>query len=187
MFCPKCGSKNKDEIKFCTRCGTNLAIVSDALNGKLASIDQHEKRRVKLMKEYYDGRTSAVLGVPFLLIGAATLSFLMAKDLMDKFGAIGLVGLGCMIYGAIALVAGIGMWVQSSSEMKALGYQMPPRPLARPQQEQLAAPPAAFTDTVKVYATDPITAPASVTEQTTRNLEEGAYPQTVGPQSQNTQ
>jgi hypothetical protein len=32
MYCPNCGSNNQAEIKFCTRCGTNLGVVSEVLS-----------------------------------------------------------------------------------------------------------------------------------------------------------
>lgn len=35
MYCPKCGTKNPDNGKFCRKCGTDLNVVSDALTGKL--------------------------------------------------------------------------------------------------------------------------------------------------------
>jgi hypothetical protein len=31
MFCPKCGSTQSDELKFCKACGANLGVVRDAL------------------------------------------------------------------------------------------------------------------------------------------------------------
>ncbi len=34
MFCPKCGTQNPENGKFCRSCGTDLASVSDALTGK---------------------------------------------------------------------------------------------------------------------------------------------------------
>ena len=33
MFCPNCGRDNTIERKFCASCGTNLAVVSQALSG----------------------------------------------------------------------------------------------------------------------------------------------------------
>lgn len=36
MFCPKCGTQNPDNGKFCRQCGTDLATVSDALIGKIS-------------------------------------------------------------------------------------------------------------------------------------------------------
>lgn len=35
MFCPKCGTQNPDNGKFCRSCGTDLKTVSDVLSGKL--------------------------------------------------------------------------------------------------------------------------------------------------------
>jgi hypothetical protein len=35
MFCPKCGSNQGEGKKFCTGCGTNLLVVSQALTGQL--------------------------------------------------------------------------------------------------------------------------------------------------------
>jgi hypothetical protein len=32
MFCPKCGSTQSDELKFCKACGANLGVVRDALH-----------------------------------------------------------------------------------------------------------------------------------------------------------
>jgi rRNA maturation endonuclease Nob1 len=37
MFCPKCGTKNPDNGKFCRSCGTDINVVSAALTGKLDS------------------------------------------------------------------------------------------------------------------------------------------------------
>ncbi len=37
MFCPKCGTKNPENGKFCRSCGTDLSPVSDALAGKSSS------------------------------------------------------------------------------------------------------------------------------------------------------
>ncbi len=40
MFCPKCGIQNSETGKFCRNCGTDLAVVSDALTGKPSSNNQ---------------------------------------------------------------------------------------------------------------------------------------------------
>ena len=33
MFCPTCGRDNRNELKFCASCGTNLEVVSQVLSG----------------------------------------------------------------------------------------------------------------------------------------------------------
>ncbi len=41
MFCPKCGSNQSEGRRFCTICGTNLLIVSQALTGQIPQSNQH--------------------------------------------------------------------------------------------------------------------------------------------------
>jgi hypothetical protein len=85
-----------------------------------------------------------------------------------------LFALGSLIYGAICLIWGIGHWMESSSEMKAIDLTGQIQPLQSAAQPplQLEAQPAALAN---VKPTDPITAPASVTENTTRQLDERGY------------
>ncbi len=40
MFCPKCGIQNLETGKFCRSCGTDLAVISDALMGKSSGNNQ---------------------------------------------------------------------------------------------------------------------------------------------------
>jgi hypothetical protein len=173
MYCPGCGSKNQDDIRFCTRCGANLALVSEVMSGKLTSDSAVDKRKVELLKDYFNGRRSTLLGSVFLILGLLIMTPLMATKLIDEIPVLGLFALGCMIYGAICLVWGLGRWVDSSSEMKAMEIAVPQR-LPNMYREQLGPAPVENAITVaKSYSTDPI-APVSVTEQTTRSLEERA-------------
>lgn len=45
MFCPKCGTENPEEGKFCRSCGTGLGTVADALTGKFAATQPLVDRR----------------------------------------------------------------------------------------------------------------------------------------------
>lgn len=36
MFCPKCGMKNLEGVKYCRACGTDISLVPDAITGQLA-------------------------------------------------------------------------------------------------------------------------------------------------------
>ena len=48
MFCPKCGTQNPDNGKFCRSCGTDLGNVSAALSGKL-----EEQNDWKLLPDFW--------------------------------------------------------------------------------------------------------------------------------------
>lgn len=174
MYCPNCGSNNLGEKKFCARCGTNLAIVSEALSGKLAIQPPVDERMVKLLKDYYSSRRSTLIGVPLFVIGVVMLAGFILAGLEDKMGPILLLPLAMAIYGAICTFWGISHWVDSASEMKALGYSVPQKELSPPAQAHLAAPADAIIVSAKGYATDPISFPGSVTENTTRQLDQNA-------------
>jgi hypothetical protein len=90
-----------------------------------------------------------------------------------------LVGLSAcaLVYGAIAVIAGIAEWVQSSSEMKALGYSAPAKQIAPARRLHLNSPSAEQVIRSQTeYATDPISHPGSVTEHTTRELDRSGRP-----------
>jgi len=180
VFCPNCAHENQAEIKFCTRCGTNLAAVSEALAGKPVSPVEVDDRMVKLLTKYYDGRRSTAVGGASLAIGTLMVILLMAARLnWDNvpLPALLLIGLSAcaLIYGAIAVIAGVAEWIQSSSEMNALGYSAPAK-IAQARQLNLRSSSAEQPGRSQAeYATDPISYPASVTEQTTRQLEEHSF------------
>ena len=186
MYCPNCGSNNQAEIKFCTRCGTNLAVVSEALGGKPATQLTIDERKVKLLKDYYSSRRSTLIGVPLFIIGLLFLTGLIAADLSDKMGPLLLLPLACAVYGAICTFWGIGHWVESASEMKALGYSVPQKESSPPAQAHLAAPADSIAVNGKGYVTDPVRFPGSVTENTTRQLDQDARQPNLESQSKRT-
>jgi hypothetical protein len=172
MYCPNCGSKNQAEIKFCTRCGTNLATVSEALSGKAATQPPIDERKLKLLKDYYSSRRAAFIGAPMFVIGVIWLAGFLFAGLAEHLAPLLLLPLAMAVYGAICTFWGIGTWVDTTSEMKALGFSVPDKELPRPTQAQLTAPDKAVELTAGDYATDPIRFPGSVTEKTTRQLEQ---------------
>lgn len=176
MYCPGCGSSNQADIKFCTRCGTNLSIVSDALSGKAASPPELDERMVSLFKDYYNGRRSTALGGASLAVGLTILILLFAAGFPEKLIVLALLALGLQIYGASVAIWGVSKWFDSSSEMKALGYainnNLPPV-TARASLSSTPAEPV--TVEYEKYATDPIKHPGSITEHTTRQLDEHVY------------
>ncbi len=175
MYCPTCAHENQPDIKFCTRCGGNLALVAEVISGKLTGGYGGDQRIVNLLKDYYNGRRTTLLGSLFLLIGILLgLAPMMAGKTIDDIPFVALVGLGCLIYGAICVVWGIEHWMDSSSEMKALEIAMPRNSLKAGGKQLDFAPVESEISFAKNYSTDPIAAPPSVTEQTTRKLEREA-------------
>ena len=178
MYCPTCGSQNQVDVKFCTRCGANLAVVSEAISGKGVNNAPSGERMVKLLKNYYEGRRATAVGGSSLTFGFIILALLMAAGMPDHWSIFGLLGLGAVIYGAIAAIAGAAQWIQSSSELKALSIVASQLTLPRPAEPVHALatgdPGLSAKDP---SATEPITAPApaSITEHTTRQLDEKAH------------
>jgi hypothetical protein len=170
MYCPKCGSNNQDKIKFCTRCGTNLSVVTNALAGKPTSQSPAEDRAANVIKEYYDGRRDAITGAVLIPAGLLIMGILTFAG-MKPIGAFFIV---CWMFfwAAMALAGGLGKWLASSSEMKRFGYNATPGALP-PVSQATALPPAERPDIApSPYSTGPVNYPGSVTEQTTRTLDE---------------
>jgi hypothetical protein len=119
-----------------------------------------------------------------MIIGLAVLFILLKLNVPENLTGVLLnaVAACALIYGAIALIYGIGGWIDSSSKLKALGYDKPKNAAPNPKKAAALLPSASTVMNVKSYDTDSISAPlsgtdvmhppASVTEQTTRHLEE---------------
>jgi len=171
MYCPSCGSNNQADIKFCTRCGTNLGVVSEALTGKLTGKTGAEDRTAKLLKDYYHGRRDTITGAVLIPAGILIMAIMAAAG-MKPIGAFFII---CWMFfwGAAALAGGLGKWIASKGELKSLGY-------GSQSQIQGALPrqavPASREELLPSgYSTGPVDAPGSVTEHTTRQLDERGY------------
>jgi hypothetical protein len=159
------------EVKFCTHCGTNLAVLSEALQSGSADRPRADDPAVELLKRYYNGKRSTAVGAGSILIGLTLLMVILKLNVPENLTGVLLNGLAAcaLIYGAIAVIAGIAGWIESSSEMKAINHP----------GLQKSLPSASTVLNVKWYNTDSISAPIelreltpSVTEQTTRHLED---------------
>jgi hypothetical protein len=175
MFCPNCGSQNLAGTKFCTRCGTNLTAVSEALGDRPAQGQMDEDAR-KLVKDYYKGRRNVVTGI-LLLVGGLKLFLLLIAAGM-KVEASGAFTLWLILWGFPQLAIGLSQMLNARNEMKAFGYDIPFRPAALRSgaSERLGGPTSLIAEAQGGErgggaTTDPIAVP-SVTEQTTRRLEE---------------
>lgn len=74
MFCPKCGTENPDNSKFCRSCGTNLGGVADAISGNLVKpneIPQQLLNRKGKRITWESALTSLLMGFAFLGVAIA--------------------------------------------------------------------------------------------------------------------
>jgi hypothetical protein len=130
---------------------------------------------LKLIKDYHKGRRDAITGAVLIPAGMLIMSIMVAAGL-NPIGAFFII---CWMFfwGVSALASGVGKWIASSGEMKSLGFTAqpsePPRAVREPLAPQLGQPTGNTSETG--YSTGPIDHPASVTEQTTRKLDERIY------------
>ena len=172
MYCPGCGVNNRDEVKFCTRCGTNLDVVSDALSGKSTAAPETDERMVRLLKDYYRGRRMTIIGGAASLISLFKLALLLVLGFPEKMIPLAALAAGLLLYGLFALIWGMTKWNNSSSEIKALGFSPPKSKKLAPVPNQLRLTANQASISTPTYTTDPIKIPGSVTEQTTHLLNE---------------
>ena len=169
MYCPGCGANNNSEIKFCTRCGTDLAAVSEALAGNKSDRAELDERMVRLFKDYYEGRRSVTIGAVVLAIGMVKLLLGELLSMPDRFPYLFPFLVAFSIYGLLTLFSGLSKWISASSEIKAIERATSPTSLSTPHRQPLQAA-ASFDELSKSYDTDAVSIPASVTESTTRQL-----------------
>jgi uncharacterized membrane protein YvbJ len=151
MFCPKCGSQNPDETKFCRSCGTDISNVTALMQGR-------SPEPVALSEKYIQTYGRAIRGS---LIGAGF--SLLAWFIYTIPPAHGVLWTIFAIIAFVFLAAGISRFVQAA-KLKQLIDDTKKTSLPAAQTEFLK--PATHT-----YDTDPLARrPPSITEHTTRPL-----------------
>jgi zinc-ribbon domain len=170
MFCPKCGTQNIEDAKFCRGCGADIALVPQAMTGQLPqSSSDHEnvvgvvwdasgRRRLR----HRDGEprldkaiTNLFMGIGFLLVSFSVFLFFPAGRMWWFW----------MLIPAFSMLGGgIAEYVRykqsKGEEIKPSGVkskkEMPPARVS-------ALPPRDTSELVPP--------PPSVTEGTTRHLD----------------
>jgi hypothetical protein len=164
MYCPSCGSQNASGTRFCKRCGANLTGVSEALSGKLVQTGQNDEL-VKSLKDYFNGRRKLVMGASLIAGGLFIMTLLIVVARFHSVPSFFMVS-WLYIWGVIELAGGLSQFIGASGELKALGYNISPSRLQGPQHPELPPSPQS------TYSTGPVAPPASVTDETTRRLEQ---------------
>lgn len=155
MYCPRCATQNIDSARYCRACGANLSLVPQALTGTLPSTPRERiEDAIKRRREPNLGR-----GIRKSFIGFAFLMIVVGVFLTRSSPGMG--GLWLLIPAFLLLGKGIGEIVTViTAESARSRLSMPPS--ANPTN---ALPPQTLYEPF---------APPSVTEGTTRNLEDSS-------------
>lgn len=171
MFCPKCGTKNPEDGKFCRKCGTDLSPVTDALAGGPAVYTSGRRRKRGISWESALGKT---------FMGAA---FLTVSIILGVTGAAGgrdwwywlLIPAFAMIGAGLAQIIQLRGGTQQKVEFRG-GVD------ALPQTEERVLPPSQTgyvgNENSQKYETGDLV-PSSVVENTTKLLEVDREGQTM--------
>ena len=168
MFCPKCGSQNADETKFCRGCGADLSKVLAVMAPTTKPFGYHtsDRRGAEAAEPLAEkeinlrsrGWLGLVGGLEFLIV--AGLGF----GLSERTWVMGFFGL---MFAFFFLAASVGRFVQARG-LKQLREQrgLENGPALSPGSVDYLQPARSL------FATDDLTAtPRSVTEHTTTRLQ----------------
>ncbi|MGH9947283.1 MAG: zinc-ribbon domain-containing protein [Pyrinomonadaceae bacterium] len=162
MFCPKCGTKNPEDGKFCRSCGTDLGNVSDALTGKLAKPTEIVDRKGKPVN--WERATMKIFsGIAFLAVTIALSFSQMGRGWWFWM----------LIPAFMSLGAGVAQFIQlrkAEAGYPALNSNVRTDSLT-PSTPDAALPPALedFVVPESRYKTGELV-PPSVTDNTTKHL-----------------
>ncbi|MBK9164073.1 MAG: zinc ribbon domain-containing protein [Acidobacteria bacterium] len=184
MFCPKCGTKNPEDGKFCRSCGVDIGVVSKALTRKSKSDDlglgmdldssmdlfsgepEDERRRSDPAEVYGDAIKAVISGIGFLVV---------AIVLQTTGVAGGRTWWWAMLFPAFTFLGkGISDLLKSRKmeQLRALrpGVEEQTRNLSATTNAELPAASTEFVSPESRYRTGELM-PPSVVEGTTRHLE----------------
>lgn len=184
MFCPKCGTKNPEDGKFCRSCGVDIGVVSKALTGKPKSDDlglgmdldsslglfsttpEDERRRSDPAEVYGDAVKAIISGIGFLIVAIVLFTTGVAGG--DKWW-------WAMLFPAFTFLGkGVSDLLKSKKmeQRRALQASESVRVLNSTRSTNAELPPASteFVSPESRYRTGELI-PPSVTEGTTRHLE----------------
>lgn len=180
MYCPQCATQNAGDVKFCRSCGTELEAVALALSGKSVqpvkpgtdkSVPQTTQDWLEKHIEGVSGiiRGSILLGVS-LLIGVA-LGLFIPSTFDAPWILIWMVFFGWMaVWGGIETAYGISGVLEAKSRLRLMGLIGKQSAVDASTQQSLSG--GEPTKIMNPSAAFRPSAPVSVTEGTTRQLDD---------------
>ena len=175
MYCPKCNqSQASDDMRYCSRCGFPLSTVAILLqnDGMLPQVSREGRLRLSRARTATE---SAILTVFFCAIG------LLATNWFDAGGPFEIIArIGSLIFFLLGLV-GLIRFVYAFLFMADREIDAEPYSRQITGQERLILPTpqqTTFSDFPRKANTKEMVRPFSVTENTTRHLDdsESNYP-----------
>lgn len=154
MFCPKCGSQNTDEAKFCRGCGADVSNVLAVVEGRGMAPPASAKQRVTLL--------SAGLRGTIIAAGLVTVA-IVAYGISPRLAVLTIFSL---IAATIFFGIGVSRLVQARGlrQLKSENTSEPPPALPQGEADYI-------TPSRSPFQTDDLsTLPGSVTDHTTRHL-----------------
>ncbi len=174
MYCPTCGSDNQPDVRFCRRCGKSLEAVSLALKQPV-DLPLERAQLSQLIKRYYSGRHEMIFGLSSTAFGIAIPAVLLGIGHWGLFWIFVWIFMGVVGNGIHQFNKGWKEWSEASSELKAMGHDVPPTNVRRnalPLLENNSS------TGIGSHSAEPLELsgaeePPSVTEATTRHLDSG--------------
>jgi len=182
MFCPKCGS-NQGERRFCTTCGANLGVVSQALQGPVAppvgqtpNGSQYLPPTIASIASYdLERQREYASGWKLLMLGSAALGYNILKIILSfgqaSLGFWGFIGLVLFASGLAKIIS----WRQAAGVAAQAGLQTVPSlvqqqtamPMPTPNTAQLNQQPKPVFSALQPGTTTDEIEPARLTSHVT--------------------
>ncbi len=163
MFCPKCGTENPNDGRFCRVCGANLVNVLAFVEGSLVTESEFVADE-KIANLYSSGIRNIILGFGFFL----TSIFVKSIPGDTYFWLLFMIPAFCL------LASGIPRIVKYEELKKANKLRLPAAQNFAETQLKQALPPSQvdyIKPNTKFKTEELIERPPSVTESTTKNLD----------------